>query len=288
MRAVKTIYQIVWNFIKRMERDHVSAYAAQAAYFIMLSFIPIIMLLLALLKYTPVTQTELQRIFEGGVPDSVYPMILQIINEVYSRSSTLIPMTALVTVWSAGRGVLALTRGFNCIYKVDETRNYVRLRIRSSGYTVLFIISVVLSLTVSRLKIFAHITGLIISVRTIMMLCILVTFFTLIYRFLPNRRGAPILLQVPGAMFTAAAWSGFSFFFSIYVDHFGNYTRIYGSLTTLIVVMLWLYICMYIVMIGAAINSYYEGKFREFEERARRRRFVRREAAKEPEEQVSP
>ena len=70
MRAVKTIYQIVWNFIKRMERDHVSAYAAQAAYFIMLSFIPIIMLLLALLKYTPVTQAELQRIFEGGVPDS--------------------------------------------------------------------------------------------------------------------------------------------------------------------------------------------------------------------------
>ena len=49
MRAVKTIYQIVWNFIKRMERDHVSAYAAQAAYFIMLSVIPIIMLLLALL-----------------------------------------------------------------------------------------------------------------------------------------------------------------------------------------------------------------------------------------------
>ena len=98
MRAVKTIYQIVWNFIKRMERDHVSAYAAQAAYFIMLSFIPIIMLLLALLKYTPVTQAELQRIFEGGVPDSVYPMILQIINEVYSRSSSLIPMTGVVTV----------------------------------------------------------------------------------------------------------------------------------------------------------------------------------------------
>ena len=60
------------------------------------------------------------------------------------------------------------------------------------------------------------------------------------------------------------------------------------GVSTLIVVMLWLYICMYIVMIGAAINSYYEGKFREFEERARRRRFVRREAAKEPEEQVSP
>ena len=60
------------------------------------------------------------------------------------------------------------------------------------------------------------------------------------------------------------------------------------GVSTLIVVMLWLYICMYIVMIGAAINSYYKGKFREFEERARRRRFVRREAAKEPEEQVSP
>ena len=280
---------MLMDFIKRMGEDHVSAYAAQTAYFTMLSFIPIIMLLLALMKYTPVSEAMIQKVFSENVPGAVYPMILGIIDDVYNRSTSLIPVTAIATAWSAGKGVLAMTRGFNCIYKVNETRNYIALRLRSAVYTVLLIASVVLSLSImvfgnqlhelfrGRFPVLEQITACIISFRTLLMLGVLVLFFTFIYRFLPNRRAA-ILLQVPGAMFTAAAWSGFSFFFSIDVDQYSNDSRTYGSLTTLIIVMLWLYACMYIVMIGAAINSYYEGKFREMRERARRKKFIRREA----------
>lgn len=277
---------MVNEFMERMREDHVAAYAAQAAYFTMLSFIPIIMLLLALLTYTPVNQAVLQRLFSESVPDAVYPMIMNILNDVYNRSGGLIPVTAVATAWSAGRGVLALTTGFNCIYEVNETRGYVMLRIRSTIYTVLFILAVVLSLSVMvfgnpihdlfrrKIPFLANITGIIISFRTLLMLGVLVVFFMIIYRFLPNRKAA-FLLQAPGAMFTAGAWAGFSFFFSLYVDRFANFSKIYGSLTTLIIVMLWLYACMYIVMIGAAVNSYYEEKFRAFQEKARRRNFIR-------------
>lgn len=287
MERLKEIYRIFRNFLNRIKADHVSAYAAQAAYFTMLSFIPILMLLLSLIKYTPITEAMLQRLFSESVPVSVYPMIMGIIQEVFNRSSTWIPVTVIIAAWSAGKSVLALSRGFNCIYEVQETRNYLAVRIRSTMYTILMLVAIVLSLTVMvfgnmlhdiirvKFPFIAQITGFIISFRTVLVLAVLTMFFTLIYRFLPNRK-APVLLQVPGAMFTAAAWSGFSFFFSIYVDQFSNYSRIYGSLTTLIIVMFWLYACMYIVMIGAAINSYYEMKFREFRERARRRKFVRR------------
>lgn len=283
MRSIITIYRMVREFLNRMRTDHVAAYAAQAAYFTMLSFIPIIMLLLALLTYTPVNQAMILRLFSENVPDAVYPMIMNVLNDVYRRSNSMIPVTAVVTAWSAGRGVLALTTGFNCIYEVNETRGYVRLRIRSTIYTVLFIVAVVLSLSVmvfgnpihelfqSKIPFLGHITGIIISFRTMLMLGVLVLFFMIIYRFLPNRKAA-FLLQAPGAMFTAAAWSGFSFFFSLYVDRFANYSRIYGSLTTLIIAMLWLYACMYIVMIGAAINSYYEEKFRAFREKTRKKK----------------
>ncbi len=290
--TVRQIYLLVKNFMARMRRDHVGAYAAQAAYFIMLSFIPIIMLLLALLRYTPVHQSDLQRIFYESVPAPVYPMILMILEEVYARSAAFIPTTAIVAAWSAGRGVLALTRGFNCIYEVNETRHYVLLRLRSTMYTILFILSVVLTmvllvfgnpihaLVAEHLPWLGEISGMLISFRTLLAMGILVLFFTLIYWALPNRR-ASLVLQLPGAMFTTAVWSAFSFLFSVYVDSFGNYSKIYGSLTTLIIAMIWLYMCMYIVMIGAAVNSYYEGKFREFRENARRKRFVRRQRKKE-------
>ena len=287
MKHILLIYNLVRDFLKRMKDDHVGAYASQAAYFMMLSFIPIIMLLLALIKYTPVTETMIQRLLNESMPAAVYPMVMSIVEEVYNRSVNLIPVTILVALWSSGRALLAISRGLNRIYGVSETRNYIALRVRSTIHTVFMLVSIVLSLTVlvfgnmiheliqRRIPIIAHITGFVISARTLIMLTALVMFFTLIYRYLPNRK-APLLLQVPGAVFTASAWSGFSFVFSLYVDWFGNYSRIYGSLTTLILVMLWLYACMYIAMIGAAVNSYYEAKFQEFHEIARRKKFIRK------------
>jgi len=286
MKHMQLIFKLIRDFLKRMKEDHVGAYASQAAYFMMLSFIPIIMLLLALIKYTPVTESMVQRLLNESVPPAIYPMLLGIVEEVYNRSSNLIPVTILVALWSSGRALMALSRGFNRIYGVNETRNYFAVRVRSALYTLLMLISVVLSLTVlvfgnrihemisRRVPIIAHITGFIISFRTLMVLAALVLFFTLLYRYLPNRK-APLLLQVPGAMFTAAAWSAFSFGFSVYVDRFAAFSRIYGSLTTLIIVMLWLYVCMYIVMIGAAVNSYYEVKIAELREKARRKKFIR-------------
>ena len=85
--------------------------------------------------------------------------------------------------------------------------------------------------------------------------------FLILYKMLPNRK-ATLKSQVPGAILIAAGWSLFSYFFSIYFDMFPGFSNMYGSLTALIMVMLWLYICMNLLLYGAEINSYFEKQFR--------------------------
>ena len=71
-------------------------------------------------------------------------------------------------------------------------------------------------------------------------------------------REIKIKRQFPGALFSAVGWTGFSFFFSLYFKYSSRLSEIYGSLTTIVCVMLWLYVCMYIFLMGAEINLYVE------------------------------
>lgn len=257
------------NFMKEMQENHVSAYAAQIAYFIILSFIPIIMMLLALIQYTPVTKADLLQYTVKLMPASIDPLMLNLIDEVYKKSTALLSITIIMAVWASGKGILALTKGLNSVYGVKETRNYILVRIRATFYTIIMIVILVLALLLlvfgTKIHLFieknfsfvASITKLILSFRTLIMLVVFILFFTMMYRFLPNRK-MKLKNQIPGAIFTAIAWNLFSFCFSIYVHYSGGFTYMYGSLTTLIIVMLWLYACMYILLIGAEINAYFE------------------------------
>lgn len=107
---------------------HTGAFAAQAAYFFVLSLIPIFMLLLTMVQFTPVTKADVMEAVLPVFPSTVSPMIESIVNQVYMTSGTIIPLTILVALWSAGKGVLSVTYGLNCIYQNTETRNYFYLR----------------------------------------------------------------------------------------------------------------------------------------------------------------
>ena len=84
--------------------------------------IPFIMLLLALVQYTPVTKADVIRAVTHVLPKTIYPMIVSIVNQVYNQSQAMISLTGLVAIWSAGRGVLAMSAGLNSVYGSKETR----------------------------------------------------------------------------------------------------------------------------------------------------------------------
>ncbi|MEF9839684.1 MAG: YihY/virulence factor BrkB family protein [Lachnospiraceae bacterium] len=271
---MKRMLRNIQKFTDKITENHTSAYAAQSAFFIVLSLIPIILLLLTLVQFTPVTKGDVMTAVVQVIPKSIYPTIISIVNQVYNQSRTVIPLTAVVAVWSAGRGVLSMSSGLNCVYGSKETRNYVYLRIRAGFYTLLFLAAIVLSLIIlvfgNSLSIFInsyfpvvkHIMDYLIATRTIFAIIILTMINMTIYRFLPNKK-VLFRRQLPGAIFTAIGWVFASFLFSAYLDIFKGFSDMYGSLTTIVLIMLWLYFCMYVMLLGGEINVIYQMVIKE-------------------------
>ncbi len=272
------IYHTVRKFLEEINEKNISTFAAKAAYFIILSFIPFLILLMTLLQFTQFQQEDVMHLFHQAVPETIEPFINSIINEIYEKSSTtVISISLVVTMWTAGKGVTAVIQGLNSAYGLKETRNYFLQRIAGTLYTVLLIFSVILLLVLivfgNKLQMFfapyvPMINVIVVSIlkmRFVIIFVVLTMLFTFIYAFMPNHKklqGKKIRKKIkrhePGAFFCALAWGLFSFCFSIYVDRFSNMSKMYGSLTTIVVVMIWLYMCMYIMLIGAMLNVWLE------------------------------
>lgn len=274
---MKKLLEKADSLISGVGSHHMGAYAAQAAYFFVLSMIPIILLLLTLVQFTPVTQENVMAAVVQIFPSSVEGLIISIVEQVYAQSGSVIPITIIAALWSAGKGVLSVTSGLNCIYDNTETRNYLYLRIRATLYTVVFILAIVLSLVLSvfgnslSVIVYQHapflsrITDFLIQIRTLLTLVVLTLFWDLVYKFLPNRKNMARTTwkkQLPGAIFTACSWQLVSFVFSIYLDVFTGFSTMYGSMTTLVLFMLWLYVCMYVILLGGELNAMLEGEIK--------------------------
>lgn len=266
---MRELLKKIKNITDKIAEDHISAYAAQSAFFIMLSLVPILLLLMTLVRFTPITQADIMAAAYELFPKTVSSTIISIVNEVYNQTGTAISVSLLVALWSAGKGVLAVSNGLNTIRGQIETRNYIFLRLRAAFYTVLFLLAIILSLVLlgfgnsisllvnKYVPVLQYITDFIIEIRTIVMILVLIIFSLCIYMFLPNKR-RKLRSQLPGAIFTAFGWTLASFVFSVYMDIFKGFSNMYGSLTTIVIIMLWLYFCMYVILLGGEINDLLE------------------------------
>lgn len=142
---IRKLIQMVRGFTRKMNEDHVSAYAAQAAYFVILSFIPCLLLLMTSVQYTPLTKEQVADVLVRAVPENFEGLISNIVNEVYAKSLAVVPITAILAMWSGGKGIQSLTNGLNCVYEVKETRNYLATRFRSILYTLIFLSAIILT-----------------------------------------------------------------------------------------------------------------------------------------------
>ena len=270
----KGALHLALGFMERMRKDHVSAYAAQAAYFLIMSFIPFVLFLTAIVQYTPLTYREVRQAIMSVVPENLQGFVLNIVAEVFSKSAAVLPLSALVALWSSVKGMQALINGLNTIYHVKETRNWLVNRIYSMFYMFLFVLALIASLLLlvmgNRIHVLisgyvpflGNVIGRILGAKTFLVFVMLFFVFLVLYRYLPNRR-ASLKSQVPGAFLTAVAWSVFSYLFSLYFTFFPDFSIMYGSLSTLILVMVWLYFCMNLLLYGAEINAYFESQFRQ-------------------------
>lgn len=273
-KTVTEAIDSIRGFVNRASKDHVSAYAAQAAYFIILSFIPFILFLLTIIRYTPLTQDVVRQMFAEICPENFRGLVFALISEVYGKTSAVVPITLVLSLWSSGKGIQSITNGLNTIYHVEETRDWLTTRLWSVFYTLVFVVAIIASLVLlvfgnslqksltARWPWLGRLIAQIIGARTLTAFLLLVAVFLAVYKVLPNRK-ASFKSQMPGAFLAAVAWMLFSYAFSLYYTFFPGSLNMYGSFATIILIMLWMYICMNIVLYGAEINAYFENSFKE-------------------------
>lgn len=271
------IWKIVGNvkfFLDKCKRDNINAFAAQSAFFIILSSIPFLMVFSSLLKYTPVSESMVLRLVKNTMPEYIAPFITSIINEVYNKSVGIVSLAAILAIWSAAKGVQYMANGLNVVNDIVESRNWIILRLWAIGYTVVFVLAIVISMVllvfgktlrnfvIQYVPILENMTNDVFGMRSLIMLVLLSFFFAIAFKTLPNRT-VSLRSQLPGAILCSVAWYVFSFGLSVYVSYFNGFSM-YGSLTTIVLIMLWLYFCMYIMMMCAEINVIFEDAFEKW------------------------
>lgn len=260
----------------KYSKDEMSVYAAQASFFIILAAVPFLMLLLALIQLIPiVTESDLLTYIVQAVPDALDSLVVNVVDSLYSDSPmAILSATAVTALWSSSKGMLSIERGLNRVYHADSQRNYILRRIICSGYTIVFSLMCVLCLVLlvfgeilqrQLLRLFplvSHFNFLVFPVRGILSLAILFVFFLTVYTILPHKKQS-LKSQIPGAVFSSVGWALFSVAFSVYFHYFSSYAVTYGSLTAVILLMLWLYFCICILFLGAEINWFYK-QYRQY------------------------
>ena len=264
---IRAGYCMIKAFLRKLREDTVSAFAAQAAFFVILSFLPFLIFMLTLVRFLPVEPERLLEALQTAFPEAVHEFVGVLLHEVMQKTSgALLSISVVAALWSASRGFLVFIRGMNAVYGNKETRNYFILRFWSVGYTLVFAVILLLTLLLlvfgnriymhiqNRIPFLAHGALLIISLRTVVSFLVLTAFFWGLYLLIPNRKSKHTTAELPGAILSAAGWLGFSYLYSFYIDRMSNYSAMYGSLTAIVLCMVWLYACMYIMFIGAELN----------------------------------
>ena len=264
---MRTVLRWVKGFLKKNTEDHLGAYASQAAYFIVLSAFPFCIFLLTLLRYSPLTYEDLLNILQMLSPKMANDVIRSVMKEVYEQSTIAITsFTIIFVLWSAGRGILSITRGINEIYHINETRNYFYIRLISAVYTLWLAVALIVTLgllvfgnviyrkVIQLLPVLHDFAAFVISIRMLIIFCLLTLFFIFVYRVLPNKK-TPLRYVLPGAISCSIGWMITSSIFAIYFNTSHSFTYMYGSLAGIMMIMLWLYTCMYQLFLGAELNN---------------------------------
>lgn len=256
---------IKW-FADRVTRDRLDSTSAHGAFFLIISFLPFIALVLTLMQRIHFSDgmTMIEAAL-GFFPDSVASFIQGLFPSPL-ESGGILPVAVIMAIWSSSMGMVAVIKGLDQIYEAEENRGYIRLRVVAVVYVVLFAIVVLVTaaLLVFGSTIYNYLlkhsppffATLLMNFKSLAGFILLFIFFTLMYSFLPRRR-IKFLHNLAGAAFGAAGWVLFSYFFSLFVENFGNYS-VYGGLATLVVLMYWLFFCMYIMFLGAEVSMWLE------------------------------
>lgn len=200
--TLRDIYDAVNEFFSGMGSRRITTYSAACAYYLFMSLVPVIMLLVAVLQYTPLTQDVVLEAVSEYVPESLYEIVYFIVTSIYNGGKVALTVSILLTLWSASACMKALMRGMDSVYDAVRRDDYIKFSLRACLYMVIFVVILLLSFFVMVYggKILDFIENSMPSnhsldflftlakhLRFLVILALLALVFSLLYKWMPAR-----------------------------------------------------------------------------------------------------
>lgn len=248
--------------------DQVPLLAAGVAFYGFLALFPAMIAAVTVygLVADPATVAEQSREVAAALPDDAAALVtdqMEALTETDRGSLGLGLVVALVlALWSASGGVGNLLSAVNIAYDEEETRGFVKRKLLALGFTlgaILFVVLAVALVAVLPVVLDVSVEGPLRwgleAVRWVGLLVAVMVALAVVYRYAPDRDDAELSWVSVGAVVATVVWLVASLGFSLYVDNFGSYSKTYGTLAGVVVLLLWLWLTSFIVLLGAEVNA---------------------------------
>jgi len=201
------------------------------------------------------------------LPESAQSLLADQLTAITSNSGGALTLSLVISIlgalWSASGGVGNLIKAVNIAYDEVETRNFIKLRLLSLALTLGAIVFVLITFALVAVvpvvldSLPLGVLGSILAqvIRWVLLLGVMAGALSVLYRVAPDRDAPQFRWVSLGSVVVTVIWAAISLLFSFYVDNFGSYDKTYGAIAGVIVLMLWLQLTVFLVLLGAEINS---------------------------------
>ncbi len=268
--ALKDWRKVLVRTWKEAGDDNVGLLAAGVAFYAFLAFVPLLaatVLVYGLMAEPETVAAHIRQLF-GVLPEDAAALIGDQLRSMTdspdSAKGWSLAVAIALAIYGASKGSGAIVTALNIAYEVKESRSFVRATLLSLLMTVgALLVLVIAAAGISVMgwvgSLFPGFPGWVHSLLQLLLWAVAAAAvglgLALVYRYAPNRPGAPWAWVTPGSAAATLLWLAGSLGFGLYVSNFGNYNATYGSLGGVVVFLTWLYLSAYIVLMGGEMNS---------------------------------
>jgi membrane protein len=267
-----TVPQLAKKVVSGINDDNLLGRASELAYSLILALFPFLLFLLAIVglfaSHATVLRTNLLAYLSQVLPPAAFQVISHMLNEVTQNATNgKITFGILLTIWSAAGGMNSMISGLNGAYELKESRSWFKVRATAFGLTIAISLLIILALvTILAGAYVANVVGsyyglkeVVIVLWRIGQIVLAITFVTLsfsvIYYFGPDVEEQHWYWITPGSFFGVLLWIAASFGFRVYLHFFNSYSKTYGSLGAVMILLFWLYVTGFAFLVGGEINA---------------------------------
>jgi membrane protein len=259
---------ILWRTYEDIGSHRLLLIAAGVVFYAMLAVVPAITALVSIygLFAKASTINENLSFVAGVMPGSAYELIRDQITRIAGNNDGKLTFAFIfglgLALWSANAGMKSIFDALNVVYDEDEKRGFIKLNAISLTFTLGAVLALLTAIgaVIALPLVLTHLgleqqAGFLPLLRWPALLILVVLGLALLYRFGPSRRDPKWRWVTPGSIFASFAWLALSALFSLYLSKFSDYNATYGSLGAVIGLMMWIWLSVSVILIGAELNA---------------------------------